>query len=141
MNAAGQVGILVVARGSFGTGLVEAVRHVMGEQEGLQAIVLEADDDIDERRREIRAAVDSLDSGAGVVIVTDMFGSTAGNLALSVREEGRVEVLAGANLPAMIGLAKARGEGAPLAESVSAARDAGRRYLDDAGRLREKDEA
>lgn len=133
-----QVGILVVTHGRLGAGLVDAVRHVMGEQEGLQAIGLGADDDIEDRRREIRAAVDALDAGAGVVIVTDMFGSTPSNLALSVREKGRVEVLAGVNLPAMIKLASARGGGVPLAEIVHAARDAGRRYLDDAERLLEK---
>jgi len=97
-------------------------------------VTIGPDDDVEERRRDIIEAVKRVDNGDGVAILTDMFGGTPSNLAISVMSRPKVEVLAGINLPMLVKLAKVRGE-CPLAEAVAAAQDAGRKYVTIASRV------
>jgi PTS system mannose-specific IIA component len=110
-----------------------ALEHVVGPQSQIEAIT-GPDDDVEERRKDIIEAVKPVDSRDGVAILTDMFGGTPSNLAISVMSRPKVEVLAGINLPMLVKLAKVRDEW-PLAEAVAAAQDAGRKYVTIASRV------
>ncbi|MEM8664920.1 MAG: PTS fructose transporter subunit IIA, partial [Pseudomonadota bacterium] len=105
-----------------------AVEHVVGPQGDLEPISIEPDDDIEQRRADIVAAVQKVDTGGGVVILTDMFGGTPSNLAISVMQTGKVEVIAGVNLPMLVKLSSARGA-MPLSEAAHAAAESGRKYI------------
>ncbi|MEO0754815.1 MAG: PTS fructose transporter subunit IIA, partial [Pseudomonadota bacterium] len=108
------------------------------EQRRFRAICIEAEDDIEARRDQIRDVSKSVDDGSGVVILTDMFGGTPSNLAISVMNAGKVEVLAGVNLPMLIKLAEVRADTVTLAEAVQIAADAGRKYINIASELLSK---
>ncbi|MEM6489140.1 MAG: PTS fructose transporter subunit IIA [Pseudomonadota bacterium] len=129
------MGIVIVAHGSLAAALLEALEHVVGRQQGAVAIAIEPSDDLHARQREINDAVDGADVGAGVVLVTDMFGGTPSNLALGAISSASVEVVYGANLPLLVKLAKSRER--PLADAVRAALEAGAKYIDSAGRMLE----
>ena len=105
-----------------------ALEHVVGRQEQLEAFSIGPEDDVEQRRMELIEAVRRVDAGRGVVVLTDMFGGTPSNLAISVMGETGAEVLAGINLPMLIKLASVRGE-ATLADAVKAAKEAGRKYI------------
>ncbi len=122
------IGIVVVSHGKLARELVRATEHVVGEQEYFRSISIEAEDDIDARREQIRETVAACNTGKGVIIVTDMFGGTPSNLAISVMPDARIDVIAGVNLPMLIKLVEVRGE-AKLADAVKAARDAGQSYI------------
>ena len=122
------IGIVLVTHGQLAETFVEAMEHVVGTQKGVATVCIGPNDDMEARRREIAKGVKDVNDGAGVVILTDLFGGTPSNLAISLLEEGRVEVIAGINLPMLIRLARAR-EAMPVAEAVRAARDAGRNYI------------
>jgi PTS system mannose-specific IIA component len=122
------IGIIVVTHGRLANELIAATEHVVGPMDRVRAVSIGAEDDLKERRDALKIAVSAVDEGDGVVIVTDMFGSTPGNLAVSLLDKARVEVLAGANLPMMVRLAEAR-EDMGLADAASAAREAGCRYV------------
>ena len=128
------IGIVLVTHGRLAEEFVAAIEHVVGPQEAMRSICIGPDDDIEQRRTEIIDAVATVDQGAGVVMLTDMFGGTPSNLAISIMAEERVEVIAGVNLPMLIKLASVRGE-KPLADAVSCAQEAGRKYINVASRL------
>ncbi len=122
------IGLVIVTHGRLADALLAAAEHVVGPQTHVRSLCVGPDDDLEERRAEIRAAIEEVDVGRGVVIATDMFGGTPANLAVSQMQRGRVEVLAGANVPMLIKLIEARGE-ASLSEAVESALSAGRRYI------------
>lgn len=124
----GLIGIVIVSHGGLAEQMLAAAEHVVGPQEQAVAIGIGADDDMERRRAEILAAAKAVDDGSGVVILTDMFGGTPSNLAISVMDRARAEVIAGVNLPMLIKLAQVRAQ-KPLAAAVAAAHEAGRKYI------------
>ncbi len=128
------IGLVLVTHGRLATEFRAALEHVVGPQEQIEPVTIGPDDDVEQRRRDIIEAVKKVDSGDGVVILTDMFGGTPSNLAISVMSRPKVEVLAGINLPMLIKLAKVRNE-CPLSEAVAAAQELGRKYITIASRV------
>lgn len=122
------IGLILVTHGRLAEEFVAAMQHVVGRQESVATVCIGPNDDMELRRAEIAAAVKAVDGGEGVIILTDLFGGTPSNLAISLMEHGKVEVIAGINLPMLIRLAKARGC-MTLDKAVVAARDAGRSYI------------
>ena len=122
------IGIVLVTHGRLAEEFVSAMEHVVGVQEQVATVCIAPDDDMEAKRAQIRKCIDDVDSGQGAVVLTDLFGGTPSNLAISLLESGRTEVIAGTNLPMLIRLAKARTE-LPLSEAALAARDAGRNYI------------
>lgn len=122
------IGLILVTHGRLAEEFVSAMQHVVGKQDAVATVCIGPNDDMEARRSEIGAAVDAVDAGQGVIILTDLFGGTPSNLAISLMEKGRIEVIAGINLPMLIRLAKARGC-MELGKAVSTARDAGRNYI------------
>lgn len=121
------IGIVIVAHGGLAREYLAAVEHVVGPQDGIRAITIEDDHDRSAKQAEIRAAADAVDSGGGVVVVTDMFGGSPSNLSLMACEACEREIIYGANLPLLIKLAKSRSLGVHAA--VAAELDAGRKYI------------
>jgi mannose PTS system EIIA component len=111
-----------------------ALEHVVGPQKQVETVTIGPDDDVEQRRRDIIEAVQKVDSGDGVAILTDMFGGTPSNLAISVMGRPMVEVIAGINLPMLIKLAKVR-DACPLGQVVAQAQEAGRKYITIASRV------
>ncbi|MEE8333788.1 MAG: PTS sugar transporter subunit IIA [Alphaproteobacteria bacterium] len=128
------IGIVLVTHGRLADELVNALRHVVGEEDDIATVCIHSDDDMEQRRRDIIDTIASVNSGAGVVLLTDMFGGTPSNLAISVMNETEVEVIAGVNLPMLIQLAQTR-RTSDLAKAVSEAQEAGRKYINIASRL------
>jgi PTS system mannose-specific IIA component len=131
------IGIVLVTHGRLADELRSALEHVVGAQSQIEAIAIGPDDDIAQRREQIIRSVRQVDTGEGVVVLTDMFGGTPSNLAISVMERGRIEVLAGVNLPMLVKLASIRRD-ASLDTAVQQAQDAGRKYINVASRLLSK---
>ena len=119
------IGMVLVTHGHLATEFRAALEHVVGRQTHLATITIGPEDDMEQRRRDILAAIGEVEAGAGVVLVTDMFGGTPSNLAISVMNGPGVEVLAGMNLPMLIKLVSVREESS-LAQAVAAAQEAGR---------------
>lgn len=128
------IGLVIVTHGELAVELKRATEHVVGPQDDVKAICIGPDDDMEQRRNDIRKAVDAVDNGKGVILLTDMFGGTPSNLAISMLREDKVEVLAGVNLPMLIKLAEAR-QTASLSEAAQKAKDAGQRYIAIASRI------
>jgi mannose PTS system EIIA component len=128
------IGLILVTHGRLAEEFVAATEHVVGPQPNMRAISIGPDDDIEQRRRDIVAAVEAVDDGSGVILLTDMFGGTPSNLAISIMNQGRVEIIAGVNLPMLIKLASVR-ETEGLEEAVASAQEAGRKYINVASRL------
>jgi PTS system mannose-specific IIA component len=122
------IGLVVVTHGRLAEEFLSAAEHVVGPQDGVKAVSIGPDDDMEKRRADILEAAKEVDSGDGVIILTDMFGGTPSNLAISVMEKANAEVVAGVNLPMLIKLASVRVEG-DLDEAVKAAHEAGRKYI------------
>jgi PTS system mannose-specific IIA component len=122
------IGLVIVTHGQLAQELVAATEHVVGRLAACVAVSIGADDDMEQRRDDIRAAIRSADTGEGVIIVTDVFGGTPSNLSMSLLEKSKVEVIAGANLPMMITLAEARGR-LGLSDLAASASSAARRYI------------
>lgn len=122
------IGIVIVTHGQLATELRRATEHVVGDQSNMVTVCIGPDDDMERRRDEIRSAVKSVSADEGVIILTDMFGGTPSNLAISMLEEGKVEVVAGVNLPMLIKLSQAR-RGSDLLAAAETAKDAGQRYI------------
>ncbi len=122
------IGLVIVTHGGLAAEFRAALEHIVGKQQQLETIAIGPEDDASLRRREIIDAVGRVDSGQGVVVLTDMFGGTPSNLAISVMEDAQVEVIAGINLPILVKLASVRSDTA-LTEAVIVARDAGRKYI------------
>jgi PTS system mannose-specific IIA component len=128
------IGLVLVTHGRLAVEFCAALEHVMGPQKQVEAVTIGPDDDVERSRKEIIEAVERVDTGEGVAILTDMFGGTPSNLAISVMNRPNVEVLAGINMPMLVKFAKVR-EGCPLAEAVIAAQAAGRKYVTIASRI------
>jgi len=122
------IGMVLVTHGCLATEFRAALEHVVGPQKQIETVTIGPDDDMEQRRRDIIEAVKTVDSGKGVVVLTDMFGGTPSNLAISVMNGGSVEVVAGVNLPMLIKLASER-ETASLERAVTSAQEAGRKYI------------
>ena len=122
------IGLVIVTHGGLAVEFRAALEHVVGPQKQLETVSIGPEDDMTVRRREILEAIKRAEAGKGVVVLTDMFGGTPSNLAISVMDEANVEVIAGINLPILVKLASIREE-ASLAEAVSRAREAGRKYI------------
>ena len=122
------IGLILVTHGQLAREFVSAMEHVVGPQAAIESVCIGPQDDAQGRREEISEKIAEVDQGQGVIILTDLFGCTPSNLAISLLEEGKVEVIAGINLPMLIRLARARTE-MDVADAVRAARDAGRNYI------------
>jgi PTS system mannose-specific IIA component len=122
------IGLVLVSHGRLAEELRAAMEHVVGKQKGVATICMHVDDDVEQRRREIRASIEAVDAGDGVIIITDMFGGTPSNLAISMMDRPGVDVIAGANLPMLVKLAKVRST-RTLAETVECVEAAGRKYI------------
>jgi len=127
------IGLIIVAHGDLAQALLDATEHVVGPQPHARAVAILPADDLRARQAEIDAMVAELDTGEGVVLITDMFGGTPANLALGAMTRESVEVICGANLPLLVKLAKCRER--PLAEAVAAALEAGHKYIDSAAAI------
>ncbi|MDP2375855.1 PTS sugar transporter subunit IIA [Reyranella sp.] len=121
------IGIVLVTHGNLACEFMAALEHVVGPQQCVSAVCIGADDDMEKRRGEILESARACDTGGGVVLLTDMFGGTPSNLAISIMEQARVEVLAGVNLPMLVKLASVRNR--PISEAVRMAQEAGRKYI------------
>lgn len=122
------IGLVLVTHGRLAEEFVTAMEHVVGRQDRVATIAIGPDDDMEGRRADIAAAIAAVDTGAGVIVLTDLFGGTPSNLAISLMVPGRIEVIAGINLPMLIRLEGAR-KAMKVADAVTAARDAGRKYI------------
>ena len=126
--------MVLVTHGRLATEFRAALEHVVGPQKQVETITIMPDDDMEQRRKDIIDTIHAVDTGAGVVLLTDMFGGTPSNLAISVMEGSKVDVVAGINLPMLIKLASVR-EAATLEQVVVQAQDAGRKYISVASRI------
>jgi mannose PTS system EIIA component len=122
------IGLVLVTHGRLADEFVTAMEHVVGPQKQVRTVAIGPDDDMEARRADIRAAIAEVDGGRGVIVLTDLFGGTPSNLAISLMERGRIEVIAGINLPMLIRLESARRK-MGVAAAVAAAREAGRKYI------------
>ena len=127
------IGIVLVTHGVMAVGLIAALEHVVGPQQCVSAVCIGADDDMEMRRAEILESAKACDTGDGVVVLTDMFGGTPSNLAISIMGQVRIEVLAGVNLPMLVKLASVRTR--PIGEAAHTAQEAGRKYITIASRI------
>ncbi len=132
------IGLVLVTHGRLAAEFIRALEHVVGKQPNMEAICIGPDDKMDERRKDIAASIAKVDEGQGVIVLTDMFGGTPSNLAISLLEEGRVEVVAGLNLPMLVKLARVRKD-CPLPKAAAAAQDAGRKYINIASQVLQGD--
>jgi PTS system mannose-specific IIA component len=128
------IGLVLVTHGRLAEEFVAAMEHVVGPQKQVRAISIGPEDDMERRRKDILDAVASVDSGKGVVLLTDMFGGTPSNLAISIMDKAKVEVIAGINLPMLIKLASVR-VSASLEDAVASAQESGRKYINVASKL------
>lgn len=122
------IGLVLVTHGQLAAEFVRAMEHVVGPQAAVEAICIGPEDDMEARRADIAQAVQTVDDGTGVILLTDLFGGTPSNLAISLMEPGRFEVIAGVNLPMLIRLAGAR-KMMKVQAAAAAAREAGRKYI------------
>lgn len=128
------IGLVLVTHGRLAEEFRHAVEHVVGAQDNFETISIGAEDDMDKRRQDIIGAVARADTGAGVIVLTDMFGGTPSNLAISVMEAGRIEVVAGVNLPMLIKLTSVR-TGDDMNNALTEAQTAGRKYINVASQV------
>jgi len=135
-HAAGgkMIGLVLVTHGKLAEEFRHALEHVVGPQTALETVCIGPEDDMDQRRLDIVGAVSRVETGNGVIILTDMFGGTPSNLSISVMDSGRIEVIAGVNLPMLIKLAGVRGAN-DMQKALADAQDAGRKYINVASRL------
>jgi mannose PTS system EIIA component len=122
------IGMILVTHGKLANELRLALEHVVGAQRNVETVCIAADDDIETRRHDIEESIERCDTGDGVVLLTDMFGGTPSNLAISMMDRAGVEVIAGVNLPLLVKLAKVRSSRL-LADAVCCAEEAGRKYI------------
>jgi PTS system mannose-specific IIA component len=122
------IGLVLVTHGRLALEFLAAMEHVVGPQAQIRTVCIDADDDMERRRADIVEAAKDVDTGDGVILVTDMFGGTPSNLAISAMQKGTVEVIAGMNVPMLIKLAELR-ETASVSDAVRQAQDAGRKYI------------
>lgn len=130
------IGLVIVTHGQLANAFVEALEHVVGPRENIRAICIYPQDNIDQRREDILKSAEEIDSGQGVILLTDLFGGTPSNLAISALGVKPVEVIAGINLPMLVRLARLP-EGTSLKEAVAQGQEAGRKYIHAASTLLE----
>ncbi len=128
------IGMVLVTHGRLADEFISALEHVVGPQRNVAAVCIGPEDDMEQRRREIIDQVSRVDDGSGVVVLTDMFGGTPSNLAISIMDRAKIEVIAGMNLPMLIKLASVRNT-EKLGDAVASAREAGRKYINVASQL------
>jgi len=128
------IGMVLVTHGRLAAEFIAALEHVVGPQRNIAAVCIGPEDDMERRRQDILRAIAEVDTGQGAVLLTDMFGGTPSNLAISVMDKAKIEVIAGVNLPMLIKLASLR-EHEPLATAVRGAQEAGRKYINVASQL------
>jgi len=128
------IGLVIVTHGRLAEEFVFAMEHVVGPQAAVEAICIGPEDDMERRRKDILAACGRVDTGSGVILLTDMFGGTPSNLAISILDRANVEVIAGINLPMLIKLASVR-KTDTLTDAVTSAREAGQKYISVASAL------
>lgn len=128
------IGMVLVTHGRLAAEFIAALEHVVGPQQRIAAVCIGAEDDMEQRRRDILDSVAKVEEGDGVVLLTDMFGGTPSNLAISVLDRANVEVIAGVNLPMLIKLASVRST-SKLPVAVTQAQEAGRKYINVASQL------
>jgi mannose PTS system EIIA component len=134
LQIASMIGLVLVTHGRLALEFRAALEHVVGPQGQFETVTIGPDDDMEQRRLEIIDAVAKVEQGDGVVLLTDMFGGTPSNLAISVMGGQGIEVIAGVNLPMLVKLAKVRAD-LPLAQAVSLAQEAGRKYINVASQI------
>jgi len=134
------IGMVLVTHGRLAAELVHALEHVVGAQANIASVCIATDDDMEQRRRDILDAIGTTDTGEGVILLTDMFGGTPSNLAISIMDRAKVEVIAGVNLPMLVKLASVR-EKTTIAEAVAKAQEAGKKYINVASQLLSKDKS
>ena len=122
------IGVIIIGHSNISKEFLIALEHIVGKQENMIAISILPDDDIKNKRKEIIEAVKNVDKGKGVVILTDMFGGTPSNLAISIMEDEKIEVVAGVNLPMLIKISSLRRE-CNLKELIRVAQESGRKYM------------
>lgn len=128
------IGLVLVTHGRLALELVAALEHVVGPQENIATVCIGPDDDMEQRRQEIVTKSGDVNTNGGVIVLTDMFGGTPSNLAISIMEKANIEVIAGVNLPMLIKLASIR-DSEPLDAAAREAQDAGRKYINIASQL------
>jgi mannose PTS system EIIA component len=128
------IGMVLVTHGRLADEFIAALEHVVGPQRNVAAVCIGPEDDMEQRRGEIIDQVSRVDDGSGVVVLTDMFGGTPSNLAISIMDRAKIEVIAGMNLPMLIKLASVRNT-EKLGDAVASAREAGRKYINVASQL------
>jgi PTS system mannose-specific IIA component len=128
------IGLVIVTHGKLATEFVSVLEHVVGKQKQITAICIEPEDNMEQRREDIVAAIDQVNGDKGVIVVTDMFGGTPSNLAISIMTQRPIEVLAGANVPMLVKLASVRDK-LSLKEAAEQGRDAGQKYINVASQL------
>ena len=128
------IGLVLVTHGQLASEFRKALEHVVGPQEHIETIAIGPDDDMEQRRQDILDAVSKVSDGSGVIILTDMFGGTPSNLAISVMQAGSVEVIAGVNLPMLIKLASVRGDD-DMDRAIADAQESGRKYINVASQV------
>ena len=128
------IGLVLVTHGRLAIEFRAALEHVVGPQQQIESVTIGPDDDVEQRRKDIIEAIKRVDSGDGVAVLTDMFGGTPSNLAISCMSRPKVEVLAGINLPMLVKLAKVRDERS-LPDAIAMAQEAGRKYVTIASRV------
>jgi mannose PTS system EIIA component len=122
------IGLVIVTHGRLADEFISAVQHVVGKQEQIASVCIGPDDRLDARRKDIADAIAKVDTGKGVVVLTDMFGGTPSNLSISLLQDDKVEVVAGLNLPMLVKLCRVRTD-CSLHKAALAAQDAGRKYI------------
>jgi mannose PTS system EIIA component len=128
------IGLVLVTHGKLATEFVHAVEHVVGRQDSIGTVCIGPEDKMDTRRADIESEIAAVNTGQGVIVLTDMFGGTPSNLAISLLKEGEVEVVAGLNLPMLVKLCRIRKE-CTLEKAAAAAQDAGRKYINIASQV------
>ena len=128
------IGLVLVTHGRLALEFIHALEQVVGKQSQMEAVCIGPDDKMDTRRSDIATAIGKVNSGQGVIILTDMFGGTPSNLSISLLQEGQVEVVAGLNLPMLVKLSRIRKD-YPLLKAATSAQDAGRKYINIASQV------
>ncbi len=128
------IGLVLVTHGNLANEFISAMQHVVGKQEQVDGVCIGPEDDMEMRRTEILNKVEKVNSGEGVVVLTDMFGGTPSNLAISIMDRAKVEIIAGVNLPMLIKIASLRKE-KDLKATVEGAQEAGKKYINVASQL------
>ena len=128
------IGVVLVTHSRLAIELIAALEHIVGPQENVAAVCIGPKDNMEERRGEILKRIEDVNQGTGVIILTDMFGGTPSNLAISILSKANVEVVAGVNLPMLVRLSSIR-DHVPLSEAAESSQEAGKKYINIASQI------